>query len=91
MKSVVVKNVQLNKAWFSHKGMWLFYNFNILQKYKVLEVQCETVSDSFPSTSVFDFHLTYEFKQDQGNIGLMESVAAQIVGFFSQCKDLLCF
>ena len=58
------------------------------KKYKViLEVQRETVSDSFPSSFALDFCLTYESKPNQGNTGLMESTICKVLSF--ECEDLL--
>lgn len=69
--------------------MWLCYSdFNTPQKVQsILEVQCETVSDSFPFPFALDFCLIYESKPNQGNTGLMESANCKVLS--SECEDLL--
>lgn len=74
---------------FGCRGVWLCYNdFNTPQKVQsILEVQCETVSDSFPSSFALDFCLTYESKPNQGNTGLVESANCKVLS--SECEDWL--
>lgn len=78
---MATRGVQLSEAVIqAERNVTVVQRFQPFSKAYQKLVYCETVSDSFPPFPVPDFHLPYAFKQDQGNSGVMASVAAQIGG-----------
>lgn len=76
---MATRSVQLSEAVVqAERNATVVQGFQPSSKAYQKLVHCETGSDSFPPFPVRDFHLPYACKQDQGNSGLVASVAAQI-------------